>query len=35
MIHVAFATSNLYAKFAGTMLLSMFENCNTPPLDRQ
>ena len=31
MIHVAFCTSNLYAKFAGTAMLSLFENVPPPP----
>ena len=28
MIHVAYGTSNIYAKFAGTSMLSLFENTN-------
>ena len=31
MIHVAFCTSNLYSKFAGTAILSMFENTSASP----
>ena len=30
MIHVAFGSNNLYAKFAGTAMLSMFENVPPP-----
>ena len=30
MIHVAFGSSNLYAKFAGTAMLSMFKNFPLP-----
>lgn len=31
MIHVGFISSNLFAKFVGTAMLSMFENHDTPP----
>lgn len=31
MIHISFCTSNLYAKFAGTSMLSVLENTSTPP----
>lgn len=31
MIHVGFSSSNLYAKFVGTAVLSLFENHDTPP----
>lgn len=31
MIHIGLSTSNLYAKFAGTAMLSIFENVFAPP----